>query len=175
MYIYIYIYIHDIFWIYTLFSLSFDIAIVKICIFFCLDLHSFLNKCIVTKIGPGLVSWLNPIISIGALNTIWILSLNSSTKSNLLKCLPHMAVVRIKLENSGKTLHTVTGTCWVAQYISAPFILIIIIHSFPSSKLAVTLIFLMYISDSATLLIRIFLCIHISHNTYMYNLPSYTD
>lgn len=86
-----------------------------------------------------------------------------------------MVVVSNKLENSGKMLSTVTGTCQVAQYISALFIMIIIIHLFPSSKLAVTLIFLKYISDSTTLLITIFLCIHISHNAYMYTLPYYID
>ena len=35
--------------------------------------------------------------------------------------LPRMFVVSIKLENLDKMLSTVTGTCWVAQYISTLF------------------------------------------------------
>lgn len=72
-----------------------------------------------------------------------------------------------KLQNSDKVLSTVPGTCWVAQYILARFIIIISIHSSPSdssSTPTVTLIFLNYISDSVTLLIKIFLYTHISYN-----------
>lgn len=60
-------------------------------------------------------------------------------------------------------------------HFSSFFIMITILHSLPSSTRAITSIFLKYLSDSAALLMKIFLYIRISHNTCMYNLPYYTD
>lgn len=78
-----------------------------------------------------------------------------------------MVVVSSKLQNSDKALSIVPGTCWVAQCILAHFNITISNHSSPSdssSTPTVTLIFLNYISDNVTLLIKIFLYTHISYN-----------